>query len=111
MAAKSGIKFRDFKRAFFEAAECHRGHIREPFSRETLRESFAEALRHWRSSKIHTRHCREIEGEWFPGRSELMFLSIQELDDVCEEAARRMCAEGWIPNFSLMPSVGEGRAA
>ena len=37
MAAKSGIKFRDFKRAFSEAAECHRGHIREPFSRETLR--------------------------------------------------------------------------
>ncbi len=100
MAEKSGIKFRDFKRAFCEAAERHRDHIREPFSRETLRQSFADGLRYWRSDKIYTRHCRKIEREWFPERSELMFINIQELDDVREEAVRRMSAEGWIPDFA-----------
>ncbi len=100
MAEKSGVQFRDFKRAFFEAAERHRDHIREPFSRETLRQSFADALRHWRSDKIYARHCRKIEREWFPERSEIMLLNIHELDDVREEAVRRMSAEGWIPDYA-----------
>ena len=46
-----------------------------------------------------------------PERSELMVLSSQELDNVCNEAARQMLAEGWMPNFHPMPAGEEDRAA
>ena len=110
LAAKSGINLPDFKRAFLEAVERHQLHIKEPFSRDILRQSFADALRFWRSSKIHSQHCREIKRKWFPERSELMALSLQELDDVCNAASRRMLAEGWVPN-GLVPADDESRAA
>ena len=111
MAAKTGINLPDFKRAFLDAVERHRDHIREPVLRETLRQSFADALRFWRSSKIHSQHCREIKRKWFPESSELMALFADELDAVCNEASRRMLAEGWMPNFHPMPAGEEDRVA
>ncbi len=111
MAEKSGINLPDFKRAFLEAVERHRLHIKEPFSRDIMRQSFAAALRFWRSSKIHSQHCREIKRKWFPESSELMILFADELDAVCNEASRRMLAEGWIPNFHTLPAGEEDRVA
>ena len=74
------------------------------------RQSFADAFRHWRRARIHARHCRAIEREWFPGRGEIMGLFVEELEAVCNEAARRMLAEGWFPN-GLVPEDDESRAA
>ncbi len=111
MAAKSSVvDLRNFKRAFIEAVDRHRKHIGRPFTRDIMRQSFADAFRHWRSAKIHTRHCREIAREWVPGRGEMMFLNVEELEAVCNEAARRMRAEGWVPN-GLVPAGEEGRVA
>ena len=110
LAAKSGINLPDFKRAFLEAVERHQLHIKEPFSRDILRQSLADAFRHWRSSEIHSQHCRVIEREWFPERGEMMILNVEELEAVCNEAARRMRAEGWVPN-GLVPAGEEGRVA
>jgi len=39
-----------------------------------------------------------------------MVVSFQELDDVCNEASRRMLAEGWFPNYPV-PADDEDRAA
>ncbi len=111
MAAKSsGVNLRDFKQAFLEAVERHREHIGRPFTRDIMRQSFADSFCHWRRAKIHTRRCRVIKREWFPERGEIMILNVEELEAVCNEATRRMLAEGWVPNYPV-PEDDEDRAA